>query len=137
MVIRLIYNGYQDSYNESFESARILSLTRNEVLYLDSLVSVRAYPDPDEDNGVGFLGWVDLVSKLGMGILRSENTGTVEIEFDDHELWHLRDCSDSTDEYNGEKVGISLRKKLYQALLRKQLAEESDFEDLVSGIGKM
>ena len=137
MVIRLIYNGYQDSYNESFESARILSLTRNEVLYLDSLVSVRAYPDPDEDNGVGFLGWVDLASKLGMGILQSEKTGTVEIEFDDHELWHLRDCSDSTGEYNGEKVGISLRKKLYQALLRKQLAEESAFEDLVSGIGKM
>ena len=137
MVIRLIYNGYQESSNESFESARILSLTRSEVLYLDSLVHVGAYADHDEDNGVGFLGWVDLVSKLGMGILRSENTGTVEIEFDDHELWHLRDCNDSTDEYNGEKVGISLRKKLYQALLRKQLAEESAFEDLVSDIWKM
>jgi len=123
---------YREEDNEL--TSKVLTLTRSEVLFLDDAFSFMLDPEHRATSSK-FTVPVALVVRLGLAVLQSEDTGTVAIEFVDNELWMLRECCVSTDVYNGDNVGITLRKKIYEALLRKYLDQQQVFEHLVSGIG--
>ncbi len=123
---------YREEDNEL--TSKVLTLTRSEVLFLDDAFSFMLNSEHRATSSK-FPVPVTLVVRLGLAVLQSEDTGTVAIEFVDNELWMLRECCVSTDVYSGDNVGITLRKKIYGALLRKYLDQQLVFEHLVSGIG--
>lgn len=112
------------------EPVRKLSLTRNEALYIDDSVTMLIEAEPDLP--LAFRPLVqqamipvpaNLLDKLGKVIISFSKTfdDEVEIELYISELYMLREICLSYVKYGTEPVGYSLKKKVYQALLGKEI----------------
>ena len=117
----------------------LLNLTLNELLYLDDgLTVIREDGDLDTRySGYRALAPMavsaaspELLLKLGSAIVvLTDVDEVIPIEFDEEELWLLREVSQSVVNYNGESVGINLKRKIYRALsslYAGELLEELD-----------
>ena len=104
----------------------LLNLTLNELLYLDDGLTV-IRDDVDFDprfSGTRLLAPMavsaaspELLLKFGSAIVDlTDNDELVPIELDEDELWLIREVSQSVVNYNGESVGINLKRKVYRAL---------------------
>jgi len=104
----------------------IIKLTLNELLYLDDcLTLIREDGDFDPRfSGTRLLAPMavsaaspELLLKLGSAIVDlTNNDEVVPIELDENELWLIREVSTSAVVYNGEPVGLNLKRKIYSAL---------------------
>ena len=75
----------------------------------------------------------DLMMKLGSGVLEIfESKSEVEIDFTIDELILIREIAHSQAKYGAEFVGLSLKKKIYEALIA--LMNQESAEDLLSGL---
>ena len=114
------------------EGTRIISLTRNEALFIDD--SVTMLIEPEVNLPLPFRPLVpkalipvpaNMLDKLGAVILATaDNNNPVEIELYISELYILREMCLSYITINGERVGYNLKRKIYKALLGKTPQEE-------------
>ena len=118
----------------------LVNFTLNEVLYLDDgLTLLREDGDFDPRfSGSRLLAPMavsaapaELLLKLGSALLELLDTGNVSsIDLDEVELWLIREITQSGISYNGEQVGINLKKKIYTALHNLYVTEVLDEIDL-------
>ena len=105
----------------------IVKLTLNELVYLDDgLTLLREEGDFDPRfSGSRLLAPMavsaappELLLKIGSAIvdLPSESNETIEIDLEEEDLWLIREVSQSSVNYNGEAVGLNLKRKIYSAL---------------------
>ena len=114
------------------EGTRIISLTRNEALFIDD--SVTMLIEPEANLPLPFRPLApkalipvpaNMLDKLGAVILATaDNNNQVEIELYISELYILREMCLSYITINGERVGYNLKRKVYKALLGKTPQEE-------------
>ena len=112
------------------EPTRKIKLTRNEALYIDDSVTMLIEPEPDLPLPFRPLAQqalvpvpANLLDKLGKTIISFTKTFDDEIEIDLYisELYMLREICLSYVKYGTEPVGYNLKKKVYQALLGKEI----------------
>lgn len=118
----------------------LVNFTLNEVLYLDDgLTLLREDGDFDPRfSGSRLLAPMavsaapaELLLKLGSALLELLDTGNVSsIDLDEDDLWLIREITQSGISYNGEQVGINLKKKIYTALHNLYVTEVLDEIDL-------
>ena len=118
----------------------ILNLTLNEILYLDdSLTLIREDGDFDPRfSGNRLLAPMaisaappELLLKLGSAFLELFDSGdSTPVELDEDDLWLLREVTNSGISYNGERIGLSLKKKIYTALHDMYVSEVLDEMEL-------
>ena len=131
----------EDSDGDEFQMSEdefVLTLSHNEVLYLDDCLTLmieREYENPLE-SGIHMTTMrnilptaplavpIELVEKIGMGVLYvtdEENKGKeAEIVFDAAELYMLREITQSYIKIGEEAVGYNIKRKLYKALYSKK-----------------
>lgn len=119
------------------EKEYYISLTRNEVLFLDDSITLmieREMINPSEGTHLSSMRVVaptaqlavpiELVDKLAMGVLYTtdpDNVGKdVELLFQASELYQLREIAQSFVKVGQESVGFNLKKKFYSALFKDE-----------------
>tara|TARA_Y100000310_G_scaffold310923_1_gene356704 strand:+ start:290 stop:733 length:444 start_codon:yes stop_codon:yes gene_type:complete len=111
----------------------IVNFSLPELLYLDDgLTLLEAAPKGPMAVGRALapmaitVSTKDLLMQIGTSIIQLEDgtTDTLQIDFTETDLWTLREVSQSSVQYNGIPVGISIKRKVYTALrdLRTQEA---------------
>jgi hypothetical protein len=121
------------------EPIKKLSLTRNEALYIDDSVTMLIEAEPDLpipfrplSNQALVPVPANLLDKLGKTILEfstSFDAEEIEIELYVSELYMLREICLSYVKYGTEPVGYNLKKKVYKALLGKEVEDEQVLND--------
>ena len=114
------------------EETRVISITRNEALFIDD--SVTMLIEPEANLPLPFRPLIpkalvpvpaNLLDKLGAVILSTaDNNNQAEIELYISELYILREMCLSYITINGERVGYNLKRKIYKALLGRTPKEE-------------
>ena len=129
-------------FEDEVEPIKTLTLTKNELLYLDD--SVTMLIEPDSNLPLPFRPLVSqalisipscMMEKLGRGVFNPQDKPTTQIELSISELYILREICLSYVKINGEAVGYNLKRKIYQALLSDEVKEEEDlktFETLLN-----
>ena len=129
-------NELEELLKEAEKEYRV-TLTRNEVLYLDdslTLMIEREMMNPTDGTQLSTMRAVvpsaslpvplELVDKIAMGVLYttdSDHLGIdVELNFDSSELYLLREIAHSFIKIGNEPVGYNLKKKIYGALYADQ-----------------
>ena len=120
-----------DEDNMEDEATRIITITRNEALFIDDSVTMLIEPEanlplPFRPLAPKALVPVpaNLIDKLGAVILATVDVPEAEIELYISELYILRELCVSYVTINGERVGYNLKRKVYTALLGKTPEEE-------------
>lgn len=135
-----------DEDNMEDEATRIITITRNEALFIDDSVTMLIEPEanlplPFRPLAPKALVPVpaNLIDKLGAVILATVDVPEAEIELYISELYILRELCVSYVTINGERVGYNLKRKVYTALLGKTpeeeeilLEERKTFENLLN-----
>jgi len=116
----------------SQEPEKLLSLTRNEALFIDDSLTMIIERDIGDDrlttvrplsHTAGLPAPVDLLEKIAMAILfttEPENTGKeADVYVSDTDLYMLREIAHSYIKVGGEYVGYNLKRKLYLLLYQK------------------
>lgn len=108
----------------------LISFTKEELLYLDDGLTLIIEVDPDEPqrHRIGrnlapmavSVATADLLLKLGSALvyLADEKEDEKEMELDEEELWCIREVSQSNAVYFDKQVGLSIKVKIYRALLQ-------------------
>ena len=121
------------------EGTRIISLTRNEALFIDD--SVTMLIEPEANLPLPFRPLApkalipvpaNMLDKLGAVILATaDNNNPVEIELYISELYILREMCLSYITINGERVGYNLKRKLYQ-LIHSAYTSDAEWDTLLA-----
>ena len=125
--------------------SRILTLTRNEALYLDDSLTMKL----ETNQGDIFSTMrpliataqlpapVDLIEKIANAVLYTldiENRGQeAEILVNDGDLYCLRELAQSYIRIGDEPVGFNLKKKIYTALFGTEYTLGRQLEDVLEG----
>ena len=142
-----------DLYPETLSNyeGKILSLTRNEALYIDDSLSMIIESQPGDErlttvrplsHSAGLPAPVDLLEKIGMAVLFTtdlDNEGEeADIPVSDTDLYMLREITHSYIKIGEEPVGYNLKRKVYALLyetyerdkIAKQLIAQVDLPSL-------
>jgi len=111
----------------------IINFSLSELCYLDDGLTLFRDLDEREPKIVGralapmaiSVAAEDLLLKIGTALVHIHEGGlkSFDVDFTDHELWTLREVSQSSMKYNGENVGFSIKMKVYRALMNIRTAE--------------
>ena len=71
---------------------------------------------------------INLMEKIGRGIISIQKRPTIPVELGESELYILRELCISYIKINNEFVGYNLKRKIYQALLGDEEKGEVDFQ---------
>ena len=122
----------------------LISLSKEELLYLDDGLTLLTEVDNDAPKlQVGrhlapmavSVATIDLLLKLGSALVYLADEGVEEKEIDvtEEEMWCLREVSQSNAVYFEKSVGLSIKIKVYRALLRLYTDNILADADLVAG----
>jgi hypothetical protein len=126
-------------------SDKILFLTRSEALFLDDAITVMT----DREGMSGVMGMrpiapsammsapPDLIERIGMVVLlttASDEINEAPLEVNDHELYLLRECAQSSIKFDNELVGFNLKRKIYLALLGDHYKDTLQFAKLMEDL---
>jgi hypothetical protein len=132
---------------EEEEAIKVLTLTRDELLFIDDQLTMMIEKDGHSEHFVtvrpilstaGIPAPVDLIDKIGMAVLSTtdpafrENLSDVPVTATD--LYMLREIAKSTIKINGEFVGLELKKKIYELLYENELSRDKTVEKLLSDV---
>ena len=107
-----------------------LSLSKNEVLFIDDrLALLIVVPEDQPGTKVGTIqplaakpgvpGPYELIEKIALAVLFTtdpDNAGTeATVDFDESELYVIREIADSNARIGDEPVGYNLKRKIYEA----------------------
>ena len=105
----------------------IINLSLSELCYLDDGLTLYKELEDKEAKIVGralapmaiSVAADKLLIKLGSALVYIHEGGlkSFDIDFEENELWTLREVSQSSMKYNGENVGFSIKVKVYRALM--------------------
>ena len=126
---------------------KILFLTKAEVLYLDDAVTMLTMPDKESPQmGYPMMGMrnvapsamlavpPDLIDRIGMAVLLTTSDDGIKeasLEVEAQELYFLREVALSQVKFEDEPVGLSLKRKIYMALLEDDYKESLQFAKLM------
>jgi len=109
----------------------IINLSLSELCYLDDGLTLFRDLEEKEPKIVGRMlapmaisvATDTLLIKLGSALVHIHEGGlkSFDVDFDERELWTLREVSQSSMKYNGENVGFSIKVKVYRALMDLEL----------------
>ena len=123
----------------------LISLSKEELLYLDDGLTLMVEVDPDEPqkHRIGrslapmavSVATGALLLKLGGALvyLADEGGDEKEIELDEEELWCIREVSQSNAVYFEKQVGLNIKIKIYRALLQMYTEEVLADADIITG----
>tara|TARA_Y100000593_G_C4293702_1_gene329525 strand:- start:1383 stop:1910 length:528 start_codon:yes stop_codon:yes gene_type:complete len=129
----------------------VISVTRNEALFLDDSVTLMVETSPETQNirplrpispitNGGVPAPMELIQKLGKAVLYTANLENRNKEYklflEEFELLILREVCHSLAKFGSELVGFSLKKKIYSALFQKDLEMEQEVNKLLWDIDK-
>ena len=77
---------------------------------------------------------LDFIEKMGVAILKAIRTGMTTIEVSDADLYLLREMATSDIVHYGQRVGISLKHKVLNALYSKEITELTTLEEILKDI---
>ena len=127
------YNG--DDYGE-VEPIKRITVTRNDLLYIDDSVTMLIEPEANLplpfrplSNQASVAIPANLMDKIGQAILDTVDTHETHIDLFISELYMLRELCLSYVKYGTEPVGFNLKKKVYKALLDKEVSSEDMLVD--------
>lgn len=112
------------------EDIKTLTLTRNELLYIDD--SMTMLIEPETNLPLPFRPLApkalipapaNMIDKIGMAILATVDSPEAEVQLYVSELYILRELCVSYITINGERIGYNLKQKVYKALLGKEIEE--------------
>ena len=127
------YNG--DDYGE-VEPIKRITITRNEALYIDDCSTMLI--EPEANLPLPYRPLVlqasisipaNLMDKVGQAILDTTDKHETEIDLFLSELYMLREICISYVKYGTEPVGYNLKKKIYKAILEKDVSKEDMLAD--------
>lgn len=124
---------------------KIIFLTRGEALFLDDAITVMT----DKESMLGVMGMrpiapsammsapPDLIERIGMVVLLTTTSDQIKeapLEVNDHELYLLRECAQSSIKFDNELVGFNLKRKIYLALLEDHYKDTLQFAKLMEDL---
>ena len=126
---------------------KTLSLTRNELLFIDDSLSMLVEKDLG-DSGLGTVrplahtaglpAPIELLEKIGKGILFTvdpKNNGLeAKIPVSDTDLYMLREVALSYMKFGKENVGFSIKIKIYEQLFAKDYERDQIADTLLSQV---
>ena len=135
---------YERQEIDSLDS-QVLSLTRNEALYIDDSLSLMIEREPLGDPRIGTMRLqllsapmgapIDLVDKITYAVLYTtddENKGKeAQVPVSDEDLYILREISQSYVKVGSEMVGYNLKRKLY-SLLHQHYTSDAEWESILA-----
>jgi len=126
---------------------KVLSLTRNEALFIDDNLSMLVEKDLGDSalgtvrplaHTAGLPAPIELLEKIGMALLYtmdSNNRGKeAEIPVSDTDLYMLRELALSYARVGEEQVGYNLKRKIYTLLFSKSYERNKVADSLLSQI---
>lgn len=129
------------------EDNHAIWMTHNEIMFLDDSLTMMIERDSMQDSVTTMRAMqpsaqlpapVTLLDKLGMAVLRitdSSNTdGGTTIQFNDSELYMLREICHSYCKVGNEHVGYNLKRKLYLALYNDTYERDKNVASLLATI---
>lgn len=130
------------------DEIKMISVTRNEALFLDDSVTLMIEHTPDTQQvrpmrpisvlTGGIPAPVELIQKIGKAVLFTtdiRNRGKEYLLFlDEFELLILREICLSHIKYGAELVGFNLKKKVFETLLGKDLLMEQEINKVLFDI---
>lgn len=126
-----------------------ISVTRNEALFLDDSLTLMIENSPETQHvrpmrpispvtGGGVPAPVELIQKIGKAVLYTCNVTNQNKEYlmylDEFELLILREVCFSHVKYGAEMVGFSLKRKIHECLLAKDLRMEEELNEILFNI---
>ena len=118
------------------EPIKRITVTRNELLYIDDSVTMLIEPEANLplpfrplSNQASVAIPANLMDKIGQAILDTVDTHETHIDLFISELYMLRELCLSYVKYGTEPVGFNLKKKVYKALLDKEVSSEDMLVD--------
>ena len=137
------------STTKDMKEGQPLVLTKNEVLFIDDMLSGRVVVTAEVATGtlrplmprVGLPATLDLLEKIAYAVLfviDPDNDGEDAVVYlDDDDLWLLRDIAQSSRTFGNEPVGYTLKCKLYRALIGIKYQDKKVVNRLLSQIDSM
>ena len=122
---------------------KIIMLTKVEAFYLDDVFTLLTVPDREFGMPVGLRPTgqsallavpPDLIDRIGMVILLTTSEDGIEeapLEVDDNDLYMIREVANTGLTISDEPVGLSLKKKVYSALLGGSFEDSLKFAKLM------
>ena len=135
-----------NSNEENQEGQYVISVSRNEALFLDDSVTLMIETTPDNQNvrplrpispiiNGGVPAPMELIQKIGKAVLYTcsiENRNKeYKLFLDEFELLILREICVSTAKLGADLVGFSLKKKILHALLKSELELEQQINQVL------
>ena len=135
-------------FTEEDEEEKVLSLTRDEVLYIDDQLTMMIERDGRSESfstvrpviaNAGLPAPVELLDKVGMAVLQIteediSNDTEVTLKVSPTDLYMLREIAKSSIKLNGKFVGLSLKKKIYKLLYENEYKAERNLEQLLADV---
>ena len=130
------------------EELKVLSLTRDEILFIDDRLTMMIEKDGRAENfttvvpilaTAGLPAPVDLLDKIGMAVLQVtdeyyESDTEEAIPVTPTDLYMLREIAKSPIKINGKFLGLALKKKIYKLLYEEEYKTERTFKRLLSDV---
>ena len=137
---------------DGMEGDKVLSLTRNEALFIDDSLSMLIERDGDANlmnehrvttvrpltPTAGLPAPLELIEKIGFAVLYTTDPANGEkeakVDLDITDLLMLREVAHSYVKVGDEPVGFNLKKKIYTLLYDAQYQEAKFFDNVLDGI---
>ena len=126
---------------------KVLSLTRNEALFIDDNLSMLVEKDLGDSSlgtvrplahTAGLPAPIELLEKIGMALLYTMDSNNrvkeAEISVSDTDLYMLREIALSYVKVGEEQVGYNLKRKIYTLLFSKSYERNKVADSLLSQI---
>tara|TARA_R100000988_G_scaffold24850_1_gene12097 strand:+ start:4656 stop:5192 length:537 start_codon:yes stop_codon:yes gene_type:complete len=138
-------------YERQKDIPYVISVTRNEALFLDDCLTLMVETTPDTQNirplrpispitSGGVPAPMELIHKIGKAVLYTcdlENRNKeYKLYVEEFELLVLREVCSSTAKFGAELVGFNLKKKIYHALLKEDLEMEQRINEALFNMDK-
>ena len=138
-------------YETDSERPFVISVTRNEALFLDDNLTLMVETNADTQHikplrpispvvSGGVPAPMELIHKLGKAVLYTCDLDNRNKEYklilEEFELLVLREVCFSTAKFGAELVGFNLKKKIYEALLGKDLELEQKINEALFTMDK-
>jgi len=77
---------------------------------------------------------LDFIEKMGKALLKSIKVGIVTVPVSDADLYLLREMATSDIVHYGQRVGISLKQKVLNALYSKEVTDLTTLEEILKDV---
>jgi len=77
---------------------------------------------------------IDFIDKMGKALLKSMKTGATIVSVSDADLYLLREMATSDIVHYGNRVGITIKQKVLNALYSKEITDLTTLEEILKDI---